>query len=67
MPLFDVTGSGGTVTTTGLVTYVGNVLTSLLSWVSSVFTTMVSSPIVMFFVILAIIGAVVAYARKILM
>lgn len=65
MPLFDVTVEE--VTTTGLVTYVGNVLTALLSWVQSVFTTMVSSPIVLTFVILAIIGAVVAYARKILM
>ena len=67
MPLFDVTGTGGTVTSTGLVTMVGNVLSSLLTWVGSVFETMVSSPIVLIFVILAIIGAVVAYARKILM
>lgn len=66
MSLFDVV-SEGTTTQTGLVSMVGSVLTSLLSWIQSVFTTMVSSPIVLVFVILAIIGAVVAFARKILM
>lgn len=65
MTLFDVTTSSGT--TDGLVTIIGDVLESLLSWITSVFSTMVSSPIVLIFVILAIIGAVIAFAKKVLM
>ena len=54
-------------TLTALTTSVGTFLTSLLDWITDVFEVMVGSPIVLIFVILAIIGAVVAYARKILM
>lgn len=54
-------------TITSLTTAIGTFLTTMLGWVEDVFEVMVSSPIVLIFVILAIIGAVVAYARKILM
>lgn len=54
-------------TITTLTSAIGTLLTTLLGWVEDVFEVMVGSPIVIFFVILAIIGAVVAYAKKILM
>lgn len=54
-------------TLTALTSAVGTFLTTLLGWIEDVFEVMVSSPIVLIFVILAIIGAVVAFARKILM
>lgn len=54
-------------TITSLTSAVGTLLTTLLGWLSDVFETMVSSPIVLIFVILAIIGAVIGFAKKVLM
>lgn len=53
-------------TLSNLLATVGGVLEQLLTWVASVFNTAIESPVVQIFICLAIIGAVVGFAKKLL-
>lgn len=56
-----------TMTLTELTTTVTTVLQSVVTWIPTVFNAMVSSPIVMIFIAFAIVGTIIAFARKILL
>lgn len=49
-----------------LITDVGTVLTALLSWIVSIFNAAISSPIVLVFIVMALIGVAVGFARKLM-
>ena len=55
-----------TLTLANLLSDISTVLTSLLSWVIDIFNTMMASPIVVIFIVMALIGTAVAFARKLL-
>lgn len=49
-----------------LLTTVGTILTQLLTWIQSVFTAAVASPVVVVFLSFAIIAVVIGFAKKLL-
>ena len=55
-----------TMTLAQLLTSIGTVLSSLLGWLIDIFNTAVSSPIVLVFIVFAVIGVAVGFTRKLL-
>lgn len=55
-----------TLTLAQLLTDVGTVLSALLGWMIDIFNTALSSPIVLVFIVMALIGTAVAFTRKLL-
>lgn len=59
-------GSTVTLTLASLLSDVGTVLTALLGWMIDIFNTALSSPIVVIFIVMALIGTAVAFTRKLM-
>lgn len=55
-----------TLTLSSLLADVTTVLTSLLQWIVSIFNAAISSPIVLVFIVMALIGVAVGFARKLM-